>query len=560
MDAPRPGSPVTPVRKPKTPTVATGKHTYRPDGLLQVNPAGRHPIIELTDHAQKVWNDKLATQSRTLKDAVAEYKRRYGRKPPKGFDKWWDFVVKHKVQLPDEYDQIWRNIEPFWGVDPRDLQELQREAEKREDTYTIINDEQGMRAINPLDVPRAEDQMAVMRLAGSSLPHFRATMSIHDGPGHVISYEHREALKEAAAEGGYIDIHDPPQSTTHGWAANCAHGSPLRHPSGEDEEHDSPSRTFIYNHYQSMDPCTHPSHVLYNGFLASHREGPGPHPTLIPTFAICSTAFHADILTVAPEQWMEEVDDPIEWDQKSDERILWRGSNTGILFQDDMPWNSSQRVRLMSMVSRRDGFQDVYLPPRKGEEEAPVGEEVRMRAGRLNNALMDIAFAGEPIQCGEGRACEEVRAMFDWRNKQQFGEANVYKYVMDIDGNGWSARFKRLMTSKSLVFKTTIHPEWYQDRVMPWLHYVPIQNDFSDLYDAMLFFHGDLNAEVDQNKGGGGEGRRGHDEIAKRIAMEGRKWSLEFWRMEDMCAYQFRLMLEYARIMAVDREKMSFDI
>ena len=32
--------------------------------------------------------------------------------------------------------------------------------------------------------------------------------------------------------------------------------------------------------------------------------------------------------------------------------------------------------------------------------------------------------------------------------------------AVKIDGNGWSARFKRLMTSNSLIFKSTIFPEW----------------------------------------------------------------------------------------------------
>ncbi|KAG6858275.1 hypothetical protein C0991_003157, partial [Blastosporella zonata] len=29
-----------------------------------------------------------------------------------------------------------------------------------------------------------------------------------------------------------------------------------------------------------------------------------------------------------------------------------------------------------------------------------------------------------------------------------------------LDGNGWSSRFKRLITSNSLIFKATIYPEW----------------------------------------------------------------------------------------------------
>jgi hypothetical protein len=101
------------------------------------------------------------------------------------------------------------------------------------------------------------------------------------------------------------------------------------------------------------------------------------------------------------------------------------------------------------------------------------------------------------------------------------------------------------MTTNALIFKSTVYPEWYvppppictqtktrirrfTDRLAPWVHYVPIQIDYSDLYDALVFFRGDL------------AGRGAHEDLAARIAREGREWSLKFWRKEDMTAYLFR--------------------
>lgn len=63
-------------------------HVYRPDGLVEVNPEGRHPIYDLMSRAEKQWKDKLDRQSKHLADAVDEYERRYGRPPPPNFDKW----------------------------------------------------------------------------------------------------------------------------------------------------------------------------------------------------------------------------------------------------------------------------------------------------------------------------------------------------------------------------------------------------------------------------------------------------------------------------------------
>ena len=94
----------------------------------------RHPILELIENAERKWDKLLKSQSKTLAEAVAEYKRRYQRNPPRGFDKWcvqmlcfhcalltgmdarWDYAVKHDIVLKDEYDQIWRDTQVFWAL------------------------------------------------------------------------------------------------------------------------------------------------------------------------------------------------------------------------------------------------------------------------------------------------------------------------------------------------------------------------------------------------------------------------------------------------------------
>ena len=62
-------------------------------GMLKVNPASQvHPIYQLIRDARIAWDQKVANQSKSLQDAVTEYERRYHQLPPKGFDKWWDYV------------------------------------------------------------------------------------------------------------------------------------------------------------------------------------------------------------------------------------------------------------------------------------------------------------------------------------------------------------------------------------------------------------------------------------------------------------------------------------
>lgn len=63
-----------------------------------------NPILGLLRDGERKWQDMLSQQSKTLEEAVQEYKTRWGRNPPKGFDEWWEFAKNRGVLLPDEYD------------------------------------------------------------------------------------------------------------------------------------------------------------------------------------------------------------------------------------------------------------------------------------------------------------------------------------------------------------------------------------------------------------------------------------------------------------------------
>lgn len=64
------------------------EHIWHSDGHLIVNPRGRHPIIDLIERGESKWRSLVKSQSKTLKECADEYRRRYKKHPPKGFDKW----------------------------------------------------------------------------------------------------------------------------------------------------------------------------------------------------------------------------------------------------------------------------------------------------------------------------------------------------------------------------------------------------------------------------------------------------------------------------------------
>ncbi len=80
-----------------------------------------HPIPKLMLDAENNFRQLLSRQSKTLKEAVAEYKRRYKRDTPPGFDDWWRFVEDNDVLMKDECDAILEDLAPFWELSPEEL-------------------------------------------------------------------------------------------------------------------------------------------------------------------------------------------------------------------------------------------------------------------------------------------------------------------------------------------------------------------------------------------------------------------------------------------------------
>ncbi|KAL0579315.1 hypothetical protein V5O48_002713 [Marasmius crinis-equi] len=581
-------------------------HHYHTNGFLEVNPAGGHPILELLERAEKEWKEKLARASKSLDEAVREYKRRYKRDPPKGFDKWWDYVEKHHVQLPDEYDQIHEDLQPFWGISPPELLEIQRELEAKKDSYTIgKNETSGVAVVRTSFQEGRYAQLikgttAVVDLLKDIeeyLPTFRATFSPHDGPNRLSDFEVRDAAVQAASVGARQSYHfssfrqpahahnlaeltrkSLPRPTSLGWLSACPPTSPagaLRHPfthkhngrlnldslvppSSESPIFPYPSsssfrypnvpsdtphtKTFIFDHHKTMDPCNNPTLFWTHGQFLGH-DNPSPEPHMVPEFSPCTTMIHHNIHIPTPYAWMSDLpagDNP-DWELREDERLMWRGSNTGIGHGKATRWKYSHRDWLVRWASETNGTVDVLF---SGDDGA-VGGPKAMRRARLNPSMIDASFAGK-LQCWDDETCKALANLYTVSRRMSAKEAGNYKYVLDVDGNGWSGRFKRLITSKALVFKATVYPEWYTSRIQPWVHYVPVQVDLSDLYDVLMFFRGDPN------------GNGAHDDLAKRIALEGRRWSQTFWRREDLVAYFFRLMLEYTRVMSPNREELSY--
>lgn len=161
----------------------------------------------------------------------------------------------------------------------------------------------------------------------------------------------------------------------------------------------------------------------------------------------------------------------IEWNER-ESKALWRGSTTGQ--QTGNIWELP-RVKLVKI-------------------------------GRQNPDLFDVGITSlAQLNLEDAASIDQAGLMANYLNSESFGKN---KFLINIDGNtsAWSALMEQL-NSGSLVLKiasTHQYRQWYYDRLIPWVNFVPIKSDLSDLVSTV-------------------DSLRQNDSLARQIAAEGQK-------------------------------------
>ncbi|WRT67909.1 uncharacterized protein IL334_004883 [Kwoniella shivajii] len=560
-------------------------HTFSPTGHLIVSndKDAPHPIPLLLSLGEKRWEELLSRQSRTLEEAVKEYTRRYGRKPPIGFDKWWEFATRHNLVLPDEYDRINLDLAPFFALPKKEMKRRMQLVEDMEKTFTLII-EDGEIEIEIKDpgglkwggtLPRAHETSNLLKAFSKYLPNMKATFSIFDQPQIYLSWARRGSLIDLGLRGEHTTHLNETDDSEVKLSRSCAPGTNFRKNKDFTE-----GKSFIYDSLEAGDPCQNPYLIPLHGLTLEphgHDSLPKPHTQLLPLFSLAKTSINSDILVTPLDQFHDGPGkDPI-WEEKDNSQLVWRGSPTGIsMMNRTLPWRQAHRIRLHHFSSNTSSDPVSFMIPDLGQTlsesgpEEQLGDERQYHASAqspkkgLNEPLTsaedeyatdeiikfyyDMKLSGQPIQCSEmDGTCEDMKNEIQWAGHQGAEELNKHKFLLDIDGNGWSGRFRRLMSTNSMVIKMTMFTEWFQPHLIPWFMYVPAKLDFSDLTDIMAFFRGTpKHPEL------------GFDETAAALARNGQCFVQRMFRMEDLQAYMMRLFLEYARIAADEDVDMDF--
>ncbi|KAK9897476.1 glycosyltransferase family 90 protein [Cystobasidium minutum MCA 4210] len=537
------------------------KLTFRP--LLQrilIEEGKPHPIPALMERAKKRWEDLKNRQSKTFAQAVAEYQRRYGRRPPRGFDRWYAFARANNVKLIDEFDLIEHSLRPFRAFEPASFRRRASKAASIINTWRIrVTRGQIYREGELGHHERAQGVLQMCKKFKHELPDMIIGYNGHDGARVNIGWEERMRLEDLIEDGvqeEYLpkDSEMAPimESPPPGWGIpqTCPTDSKMREEGFEFGDPDKrrtglevppvPSNgvgSLVGGFKEYLDVCNSPQYRHFHAATSwSFQTWP---TTVMPLFTPGVHARFGDVYCVIDEQFKNDAPEGLPWEMRKHDKAVWRGQASGPFYESSTPWQSTQRPRLHLMTHNKKGSRALIVADKEGLAKRKV-----LKNSILNPLFFDAGIVGPAVQClEEDGTCDKMGQVFQgFDDRLTFEDQEEYKYQLDVDGNSWSGRFRRLMLSNGAVLKATIFQEFWTDWAIPWLHFIPLQVDYSDIYDVMAFFRG------------GPNGENGHDHLAREIAMAGKAWAKEHMRWEDIEAYTFRQFLEYGRLYNADRE------
>ncbi|KAK0654622.1 KDEL motif-containing protein 1 [Lasiodiplodia hormozganensis] len=548
------------------------------------SPLPPHPIDHLVERADADFRRLLETRSTTLNDAAARYRVRRGRHPPPGFDAWFEFALgKNAVVVEDFFDQIYDDLAPFWGLSPRDI----RIATTRHE-QTIVSVRNGaVSKLTPKDSWRMDHWTNLVETIAevAPVPDIHLPMNIMDESRLFVPWEginslvaseieqrdmtldpsrlvnHFSALEDMDAEVAPVDwIREPSQM----WPllrATCHPDSPARQaPDHVDLSVPAPDylplrhpeaswHGYVQNWTVARDPCHHP-HL--RGLHGTFIEPTSTKATtrLIPLFAGSKLRGNNEILVPAAMYWgdWQEYSGGQEhgdaWEKKLD-RFVWRGVASGGRNKAET-WPHFHRHRWVSMAN---GTTVADAEAHGGESVAfklpdpalyDVGAAKEGRLGEWIDPLGNVGF--NDLLCFPqegGPHCSYSGPYFEIAQHLSMLDQYHHKFLPDIDGNSYSARYRAFLLSTSLPIKASIYREWHDSRLFPWVHFVPMDNTFIDFYGILDYL-------------------LAHDSVAKSLANQGQEWAQQVLRKEDMQVYMYRLILEFARVCDENRTLLAF--
>lgn len=581
-----PEKPAAGSEKPLDPVKAA--EPLKPTEPVAKAPKPAHPIDTLIEKAGNVFDDLLKKESHDIKGAAAEYRKRRGRHPPPGFDLWHKFAEENgAVMVEDFFDQIYHDLAPFWGLTPSTMR---KEAHAYEMTINVRN--HNASTTSGWFWTRIWQNMT--QTIEHLLPDMDIALNAMDEPRIVVPWEEIDKFMEIERTtktmpppsevisdfGSLGDNPDPDVEvrdknwidTKPFWkvaAAGCHPDSLARKAEEQTDFSNTPQislahtiphtfRGYVSNYTLSTDFCHQPDLQGLHGMMIEPLSVSSTK-TLFPLFGGSKLPTNNEILLPAPMYWNNEErfsggdDHGKPWLEKMD-KVIWRGVATGGR-NKPTNWKGFQRHRFVAMtnatqVTAAENWSQVPKNWAMPTSSYNLAAQQENRLGEWTGEWADTGFVD--LMCVVPQvngSCNYTSPSFSLTPGMKMADQFDRKFLPDIDGNSFSGRYRGFLMSTSLPIKATIFREWHDSRLVPWKHFVPMDNRFMDFWGIMEYF---LGYEGENTK------IEGHDKEAENIAMAGQEWANKVLRREDMQIYVLRLLLEYARLCDDHRDKMGW--
>ncbi|KAF2824975.1 hypothetical protein CC86DRAFT_371441 [Ophiobolus disseminans] len=567
---------------------------------VPINLNNGHPAAQLVSAAESNFDSVLKHQSTTLADAAREYRRRYGIAPPPHFDRWYEFAVRNKVIMIDEYDMINEMLLPFWAIEPASIRSRITRELGGEDSALIgvairngeiVNIEKG-------DEWQREATKGMMESFRQYLPDMDLGFNIHDEPRVVVPDSHLSSMvskaqdevlprvaKCKAPRNGFSarpeDVNDGKRFVeTYVSKFNRFAHQQTWTPSRLSCPTDSQAQTFedyvqdnltayaagplnyVYNATAFSDICISPSLSSTFGFFERPNAFNIIHE-LTPVFSQSKISSFQDILYPSPWYWAGRVGydktHDTTWNNKTN-ALYWRGSTTGG-FSRNGGWRRQHRQHIVQRLNAPDKARILAAIDKdaalKDEAKTFLVSEIDRRSLKH---LVDVHFS-HVGQC-DPSDCDAQKEFFHVTERADGQNAWYFKHLLDMDGNAFSGRFYSFLKSRSLTYKMAVFREWHAEWLKPWVHYIPLSLKGDEHLDLVRWFSGDQGGGVAKGKGKNpdksGNGDSEGEKKARQIAERSTEWHDKVLRNVDFEAWFFRLLLEYGRIIDDNREEIGY--
>ncbi|KAJ4374928.1 hypothetical protein N0V83_002006 [Neocucurbitaria cava] len=580
----------------------------RPDFYMQRFGTTRsHPIEQLMAKAEARYQTLISRQTTDLKAAAASYRDSRGRHPPPGFDAWFEFARKHNaVVIEGLFDQIYRDLTPFWGISAKQMRDFAHHFDKRiyirngtanrtKDEHDNLSTDNRMEAwlhlVQGIEhfVPDIDMAMNVMDESRVVVPWEEITTYVNRGESTRVSLPSDEVVTQYRSLRLFNETLDEAPEVEwigpgHFWdtvRVGCSLSTLGRHIEAATNFTGPPPfppgrpglsfQDYVSNWTFARDPCQHPLLQETHGAFIEPTSVSTTH-TLVPIFGESKLSMNNDILIPAAAYLSESYgggqysDANVHGGKWSDKiaGVAWRGAASGGRNREEN-WTRFHRHRFVSMLNGTNVRNIQKDPVSSGEGRTFIEPSYAtwdlavtkiMKLGSWLNRIADVGFTD--LWCLDptnGPGCNYTDPYFEIAPYIAMAKQYEYKFLPDIDGSSFSGRYLAFLRSTSVPIKATIYSEWHDDRLIQWLHFVPMDNSFVDIYHILDFFlgYGD-NVKMNDEK----VGKSANDDKAEKIASRGKEWAQKVLRKEDMQVYMLRLLLEYARLCDDNREKLGY--